>query len=625
MVKKTIPKITILVSFFIIQHAFAQNYQSVEEVNNACSQLGFAGDEDAEIAVDRILDQLGLFRNFTIQECPNINNAVAKNIEISPGHKERYILYDATFFNNMDERANSDWAAISILAHEIGHHLNGHALNNEGSNHQWELEADYFSGISLAKMGATLEEAQSAINTLRYEKATRTHPAKVDRLNEIEKGWNKGKGKTNTQNTEEENKEKADEFYRKGELAFQDYKFTEAKTYFEHAKKLGNVDAYYYLSNMYYLGFGVMIDNKEAYVLAKKGYEMGSIPATYQLGKYLSNGTGVAKNKDDAARLFQKNFQVKWFKEQFNENNIPFHAYTLGYMYNEGYGGVTKDDKTAINWYNQAASQGDLVAQNNLGVSFNTGRGVVQDMNIAVAWFQKAADHDFSRAQFNLALRYYHGEGVGQDYTKAVKWFRKAAENGYDAAQFSLGLIYDNGNGVQQDYSIAVNWYRKAAENDYISAQNNLANKYFRGQGVNQSYEDARYWYLKAADKGAVKAQFNLGRLYYVGNGVTKNYSEALTWFRKAANQGDARAENLIGNIYYYGNDVAINYNEAFKWYLKAANKNHAAGQYNIGYMYYKGLGVKKDKKEGLVWYQKAARQGYAAAQKELKELRKTW
>ncbi|MDO6596699.1 hypothetical protein Q4512_07215 [Oceanihabitans sp. 2_MG-2023] len=183
-----IKKLT-LIGLFFTNIAFSQNYQTTEEIDNACAQLGFMADEEAEIAVDRILEQIGLFRNFVLQQCPDINNAVAKNIKTSTGDVMRYILYDNDFFNRINDKAANDWAAISILAHEIGHHLNGHSLNNKGSNHKYELEADYFSGLSLAKMGATLEQAQSAINTLKYEKATRTHPAKKDRLLQIEKGW----------------------------------------------------------------------------------------------------------------------------------------------------------------------------------------------------------------------------------------------------------------------------------------------------------------------------------------------------------------------------------------------------------------------------------------------------
>lgn len=193
---KTYNFIQLLLFFATIPILQAQNYQTIEEIDSSCAQLGFTSDEEAEIAVDRILEAVGLFRNFTIQECPDINNAVAKVIEISEGYKERYILYDNNFFNKINSKALTDWASLSILAHEIGHHLNGHSLNNEGSNHKFELEADFFSGSALAKLGASLAEAQSAITTLKYEKATRTHPAKADRLEAIKNGWNKA-NKTN--------------------------------------------------------------------------------------------------------------------------------------------------------------------------------------------------------------------------------------------------------------------------------------------------------------------------------------------------------------------------------------------------------------------------------------------
>lgn len=200
------PVLYILLFLSISVNSFAQNYQSVEEINDACAQLGFKGNEEAETAVDNILTHVGLKRNFIIQECPEINNAVAKNVDLGTGKKQRYILYDGAFFERIENKAANDWAAISILAHEIGHHLNGHALNDKGSTHKWELEADEFSGFILGRMGSTLKEAQSAIATLKYEKATSTHPAKADRLKAIEKGWNRGtpNWEDNTVVTEEE-------------------------------------------------------------------------------------------------------------------------------------------------------------------------------------------------------------------------------------------------------------------------------------------------------------------------------------------------------------------------------------------------------------------------------------
>ena len=278
-------KLLIFLSVFSLQLAISQNYQTLEEVNDACATLGFSANEDAEIAVDEMMDIIGLQRNFTIQECPNINNALAKNIKNSSGNMVRYILYDNDFFSRMDAKAGNDWAAISILAHEIGHHLNGHALNNKGSNHEFELDADYFSGLILAKMGATLEETQSAINTLKYEKATSTHPAKADRLNEVERGWTKGynyknrikdTGITSERDIIANMEPLVQEVYRKA--------------------KNGDAEAQDYLGYAYNMGTGVEKDYDEAVKWYRKAAEQGHAPGQSRLGKMYYLGYGVEKD-----------------------------------------------------------------------------------------------------------------------------------------------------------------------------------------------------------------------------------------------------------------------------------------------------------------------------------------
>ena len=54
-----------------------------------------------------------------------------------------------------------------------------------------ELEADEFSGFALRKMGASLSEAQVAMRIIAGARATRTHPARTDRLMAIATGWNR--------------------------------------------------------------------------------------------------------------------------------------------------------------------------------------------------------------------------------------------------------------------------------------------------------------------------------------------------------------------------------------------------------------------------------------------------
>jgi hypothetical protein len=82
----------------------------------------------------------------------------------------------------------------------------------------------------------------------------------------------------------------------------------------------------------------------------------------------------------------------------------------------------------------------------------------------AVERYRKAAEQGNAIAQFNLGVMYEQGRGVGQSDTKAVAWFRKAAEQGYAYAQFNLGFMYEEGRGVGQSDAEAVAWYRKAAE-----------------------------------------------------------------------------------------------------------------------------------------------------------------
>ncbi|AKQ44839.1 hypothetical protein TH63_03110 [Rufibacter radiotolerans] len=133
--------------------------------------------------IGEIIDVVGLKARFEVRAA-NVPNAAAVIM-----NGQRYILYNENFVNSLNNAVRTDWAGVSILAHEIGHHLNGHTLSKGGSNHRDELEADEFSGFVLRKMGASLSEAQVAIGVLADEEESYTHPGKSARLSAISKGW----------------------------------------------------------------------------------------------------------------------------------------------------------------------------------------------------------------------------------------------------------------------------------------------------------------------------------------------------------------------------------------------------------------------------------------------------
>lgn len=144
---------------------------------------GSSASDSAYTVIQNIVDIVGLKANFEIRKA-SIPNASAV---IYNG--ERYILYNGKFIKQVNKATGTQWASVSILAHEIGHHLNGHTLGSGGSRPEIELEADEFSGFVLRKMGASLSEAQAAMKVASSIQASETHPGKSDRLQAIAVGW----------------------------------------------------------------------------------------------------------------------------------------------------------------------------------------------------------------------------------------------------------------------------------------------------------------------------------------------------------------------------------------------------------------------------------------------------
>jgi len=143
----------------------------------------FRSNAEAEQVVNDIVAVVGIRPNFKVQAA-SIDNAAA----LVRGDKQ-YLLYNPKFIQTIIKSTSTNWSAISIMAHEIGHHLNGHTLKAGGSRPAMELEADDFSGFVLRKMGASLQEAQAAMSLLASDYGSATHPAKYQRLKAIEQGW----------------------------------------------------------------------------------------------------------------------------------------------------------------------------------------------------------------------------------------------------------------------------------------------------------------------------------------------------------------------------------------------------------------------------------------------------
>ena len=104
------------------------------------------------------------------------------------------ILYGPDYLNELDVEAGG-WGGFSVLAHELGHVVEGMG----GIPYDDEQMADEYSGYLMGLKGATLPEAQRAME-LKGGSKDGAHADKIDRLDYIRRGWLKGSYEKNTDN-----------------------------------------------------------------------------------------------------------------------------------------------------------------------------------------------------------------------------------------------------------------------------------------------------------------------------------------------------------------------------------------------------------------------------------------
>jgi hypothetical protein len=141
------------------------------------------GSEDARAVVQRIISVIGIpLTNFEVRVSNDIANAEATT---ENGGRDRLILNIPSGWRAKSSTSNwSDWV---VLAHEVAHHVAFH-MDPSFPNHEAELQADYFAGFILNKLGAPLVDVRLAMAMVSTDEPTNSHPAKALRVAEVKKG-----------------------------------------------------------------------------------------------------------------------------------------------------------------------------------------------------------------------------------------------------------------------------------------------------------------------------------------------------------------------------------------------------------------------------------------------------
>jgi tetratricopeptide (TPR) repeat protein len=197
----------ILLNLFLLLFSFS-SYSHDDFLcgyNNSSKQVfcDFIGDQSYVTnnsfndCVNRMMSSIALPQNFILVECSNIKNAFAYT-----KNGVRYIIIDKNWVQSFHSQ---DWFIQSIIAHEIGHHLCGHSIQETSMSleqrKQRELEADRFAGYLLKTINGTLNQALTGINRLipnEISDVNSTHPSRSKRIQAVTAGYNNSAYKANT-------------------------------------------------------------------------------------------------------------------------------------------------------------------------------------------------------------------------------------------------------------------------------------------------------------------------------------------------------------------------------------------------------------------------------------------
>jgi len=421
----------------------------------------FTGNENAETALNKILSSIGASKTFILQECSGVNNASATSYK-----GIRYIFYNDSFMNKIVNRTNS-WSNLSILAHEVGHHINGHTMDmvlyandvvtavSKEKGREQELEADYFSGFVMAKLGATSLEATQVMAMISSDAddTNSSHPAKSKRLEAINKGYNAGYVKPSVVVNPPVNKQETSSqpLPKTKVLSYEDYFYRAVDKHQSNDKKgaISDYNQSIKLNPKFAPAFhnrGIIKDDLKNYQDAIKDFDVAiSLLPDYPLYYYnravsknnIEDYKGVVSDldmviKNDPTNMLALKFrgQSKYNLKMFKEAIIDFdQVIKLNQTFSEVYNlrgsskGFLNNHNEAILDFDKAISLDSSVSsyyKNRAVSNFNKGdlQGAIEDYSKVIELNPESGQTYLIRGNINYAIK--NSDGACEDWTKAT-------------------------------------------------------------------------------------------------------------------------------------------------------------------------------------------------------------
>ncbi len=231
----------------------------------------------------------------------------------------------------------------------------------------------------------------------------------------------------------------------------------------------------------------------------------GNVQALNAWGSLLVNNViRNSRSTNEIARVLGE--AIEFFKQAAGQGDAN-GLYNLGMCHARGLG-TPRDDEKAFSCFRSAAEKGHPDAINNIGWFFREGRIVGKDLELSTKWFKKSADYRNAYGEYNYGLALHRGEGVKKDDKAAAEYFKRAADGGCVEALNSYGLALLRGEGVEQDELEALKTFERAAATGFPPAMENLSTCYEKGKGVKADDKKAMLWRIRSkAARGDRAAQ----------------------------------------------------------------------------------------------------------------------
>jgi hypothetical protein len=418
--------------------------------------------------------------------------------------------------------------------------------------------------------------------------------------------------------------------------------------------KAGDDSAMNEVGTWYYTGKHVVQDYAQAYEWWKKASLKSNVRAIANLGMCYQLGRGVERDSIDAVRLYEKSIKegnsALISQRTENATKSTFDAMLVGDCYENGIG-VSKDYVKAAGFYAQAAARGSVDGMRQAGICYLN----VKDNAKAIQFFENAASKGDLSSEYWTGKMLLGGMNVPSNKQQAVVYLLKAAEGGMPAAQTEMGTLYAEGNGVTKNLAQAAEWHRKSAVQGNPKGMWNYGYALKDGAGVTQDYDQALFWLSEATPQGYQRVfkkmvaqmdsvgndpflSYVRGMKLYLVDGKMKEATEQFKKVEKAKiaegkimqmvvlaskrnDNGNAKKaakglEKLAGNdaeaafylatLYETGNGVVQDMTKAMELYRKAADMGYGKAQSYLADIYYEGRGVDKDLVTAVTLYQMA-------------------